>query len=189
MRGLWMKVRIPLAVIFLLVITLAMVRLFSGPEDSWIQNDRGEWVRHGNPAGPPPAVDYREPLSGKIVPLVFLAAFALPVFFIGMHKPHNRLNFDKAARDIKFSGYLSTSLCLFGILVIAALLLELIKRGPSAIGNTELLVLGSLSGLAGVCILAGIQFFILKRNVNDHFQLEKNHREMMEALRNHSADK
>jgi|GEM_PF-4379916 hypothetical protein len=187
MRSLWMRIRIPCAIIALLVIALAMARIFSGPENTWIKNEHGEWVRHGHPGGPPPAQDYQEPLTHIVVPLAFLIAFAVPLFFISRHKPHNRLNFDTAARDIKFYGYLSTALFLFGILIWVGLMLELVLGGTS--GGTEasgegevLLFIGSLLGFAGLCIVFSFQFFVLKRNANDHYQIEKSYREIVERL-------
>ena len=190
MRRLWLRIRMPLAVVVLLVITLAMARLFSGPEDTWIKNEHGEWVRHGHPGGPPPAQDYQEPLTHIVVPLAFLIAFAVPLFFISRHKPHNRLKFDTAARDIKFYGYLSTALFLFGILIWVGLMLELVLGGTSggsgALEGEQLLLTGlfiiSLAGFAGLCIVFSFQFFVLKRNANDHYQIEKSYREIVERL-------
>ena len=172
MRRVWMRIRMPLAVIAILVIALAMARIFSGPEDTWIKNEHGEWVRHGHPSGPPPAQDYQEPFTHLAVPVAFLVAFAVPLFFISRHKPRNRLNFDTATRDIKLYGYLSTSLFLFGVLVAAGLILELALGGNSGNAGAQadseaLLFIGALLGFAGLCIVLSIQFFLLKRNIND----------------------
>ncbi len=187
MRRIWMRIRMPLAVVAILIITLAMVRLFSGPEDTWIKNERGEWVEHGHPAGPPPTQEYREPITHLLVPLGFLVSFAVPLFLLGIHKPHNRLTFETATRDIKFFGYLSTALFLFGILVGAGLMLEMVfaGTGTGAVGGVELLFICFLAGFAALCIVFSIQFFMLKRNCIDHYQLEKSYRELMEVLENH----
>jgi hypothetical protein len=186
MKRLWMKIRMPLVVIGLLIITLAMARLFSGPEDSWIKNESGEWIRHGHPGGPPPTQNYREPFYYSVTPFAFLIAFALPLFFSSRHKLHNRLNFDNASRDIKFWGYISTALIAFGILTGIGLSVEVTftegKIGNS--GSQEFLVLYALGGISGLCILLGFQFFVLKRNCNDHYRLEKNRQELMEMLEN-----
>ena len=187
MRSLWIRFRIPLAIMALFVIALAMARIFSGPEDTWIKNERGEWVMHGHPGGPPPATDYQEPVTHLVVPLAFLIAFAAPLFFIGKYKPHNRLNFDTASRDIKLYGYLSTAFLLFGILTIAGLMLELAvnatSRRISALAEGDvLLFVVSLAGFAALCIVLSIQFFTLKRNACDHYRLEKSYREIMESL-------
>ena len=186
MRRLWMRIRMPLAVITVLLITLAMARLFSGPEDTWTKNERGEWIKHGYPAGPAPTQEYQEPISRLIVPLGFLVSFAVPLFLLGLHKPHNRLTFDAATRDLKFFGYLSTALVLFGILVGAGVMFEIALAftgsEAAALHGRELLFLFSLMGFAGLCILVGIQFFALKRSCNDHYQLEKSYRELREVL-------
>lgn len=194
MRSLWMRIRMPCAVIAILVIALAMARIFSGPEDTWVKNEHGEWVRHGLPGGPPPAQDYQEPLTHIVFPLAFLIAFAAPLFFISRHKPHNRLNFDTAARDLKYYGYLSTALFLFGILIWVGLMLELVLGGTGggsgALGASQLLLTGvfivSLAGFAGLCIVLAIQFFVLKRNANDHYQIEMRYREIVESLGKYS---
>jgi len=185
MHRLWMRIRMPFAIVVLLVITLAMARLFSGPEDTWIKNDRGEWVKHGYPSGPPPPEDYREPVYHLVIPLVFLVTFAVPLFFLGKHKPHNRLNFDTAARDIRFFGYLSTALFLFGILAIAGLSIEILLADNGNLQTQEFFVIYSVEGFAGLCILIGVLFFVLKRNCNNHYQLMKSHREITEILENY----
>ncbi len=41
-------------IVVLLGLIIAGVRLFSGPEDTWKQNNEGAWIRHGNPALPIP---------------------------------------------------------------------------------------------------------------------------------------
>lgn len=194
MRRLWFRIRIPLAVLALLLVTLVMVRLFSGPEDTWIRDESGAWVKHGHPAGPPPPPGYREPITHMIVPLSFLVAFVLPLVFIRRHKPHDRLNFDTANRDIKLLGYLSTALPLVGILIVLGLVLEMVLAGASGGNNAvpdveELAVYGetlffivSLEGFAGLCILSGLLFLVLKRNCSDHYQLARRQREIMEVL-------
>ena len=190
MRRIWMRIRMPLAVVVILIITLAMVRLFSGPEDTWIKNERGEWVEHGHPAGPPPTQEYREPITHLLVPLGFLVSFAVPLFLLGIHKPHNRLTFETATRDIKLFGYLSTALFLFGILVGVGVMFEIVfagtgtGTGTGAVGGVELLFICFLAGFAALCIVFSIQFFMLKRNCSDHYQLEKSYQELMEVLEN-----
>ncbi len=189
MRRIWLKIRMPLAVIVLLIITLAMARLFSGPEDTWIKNEQGEWMKHGHPSGPPPAEDYHEPLAHIVIPLSFLIAFAAPLFFLRKHKLHNRLNFETASRDVRFFGYMSIALLLFGILVIAGLMVEL-GFAENHVNNDlrikEFLIIISIAGFAWFCIVFGALFLVLKRNCNDHFQLEKSHREILEILENYS---
>ncbi|MDD5438305.1 MAG: DUF2178 domain-containing protein [Patescibacteria group bacterium] len=44
-----------LAIIIFLVLVLGGVRLFSG-EDDWICS-KGQWIKHGNPSFPPPAIE------------------------------------------------------------------------------------------------------------------------------------
>jgi len=192
MHRLWTRIRMPIAIVVLLIITLAMARLFSGPEDAWIKNENGEWIKHGYPSGPPPAQDYQEPITHIIVPLIFLVTFAVPLFFLRIHKPHNRLNFDTATRDIKLFGYLGTALFLFGVIVVMGLMLEIGLGGNSTISETnttDFLFIISLLGFAGLCIVLGIQFYVLKRNCNDHYQIEKSRREIMEILETLRPDK
>jgi len=192
MHRLWKRIRMPLAIVFLLIITLAMARLFSGPEDTWIKNEHGEWIKHGNPSAPPPAQDYREPIAYKIIPVIFFVTFALPIFLIGKYKLQNRFNFDTATRDIKFLGYLSTALFLSGILIGFGLIIEIGLAENSTMSETvvqDFLFFISLEGLAGLCIVIGIQFFMLKRNCNDHYQIERSRREIIEILENLRSDR
>lgn len=188
MHRLWLRIRMPLAIVALLVITLAMARLFSGPEDTWIKNDQGEWIKHGCPSGPPPPEDYREPITHLVIPLTFLLAFAAPLFFLRFHKLHNRLNYETVSRDIKFFGYVSTALFLFGILVVAGLMIEIGLAENGDMGSQEFLnifIVFSIEGFAGLCIVLGVLFYVLKRNLNDHYQLERSQRELIEILENH----
>jgi len=192
MHRLWKRIRMPLAIVFLLIITLAMARLFSGPEDTWIKNEHGEWIKHGNPSAPAPTQDYREPIAYKIIPVIFFVTFALPIFLIGKYKLQYRFNFDTATRDIKFLGYLSTALFLSGILIGFGLIIEIGLAENSTMSETvvqDFLFFISLEGLAGLCIVIGIQFFMLKRNCNDHYQIERSRREIIEILENLRSDR
>jgi hypothetical protein len=194
MHHLWERIRIPFAIVVLLIITLAMARLFSGPEDTWIKNEYGEWIKHGHPSGPPPMNDYQEPIYHIIVPLIFLISFIVPLFFIGKYKPHNRLNFDTITRDIKFLGYISTSLLLLGILVGAALIIEIGLNATRNIPETidvykSFLLIISLMGFSLICIFLGFLLFVLKRNCNDHYQLERSRSEIIEILENLRTNK
>ena len=180
------RIRIPLAVLCILGATLVMARLFSGPEDTWIKNDHGEWVMHGKPSGPAPAPDYRPPVADRVLPWVFFVSFALPLLFLGMHKYHNRLTFDKATRDIRFLGYLSTSLVLFGVLVSvgiqAVLWIEEPGDASPPVPVRDLIFIVILAGYGALSILLGVLFFVLKRNTHDHYRLECSRREILEAL-------
>ena len=192
MHNLWIKIRLPFVIIIIMIITLAMARLFSGPEDSWIKNNRGEWVKHGHPAGPPPKLDYQEPISHKVIPLIFLVTFIVPLFFLRKHKPHNRLSFDTATGDIKFLGYFSTALFLFGITAGTELILEVGFSVTGTMPETnvrDFILFLFLGGFAGLCILLGVQFYMMKRNCNEHFQLEKSRMEIMEILEKINSDK
>jgi len=194
MRHLWLRLRLPLAILSLLLLTLVMARLFSGPEDAWIKNDSGEWVKHGHPYGPPPPPDYQEPQSHLIIPFMFLVGFVVPLFFLGFHKPHNHLTYETVKRDLKIMGYLSIALPLTGILIMTGLLSEISfteQNSSIPIQDTffNILFIFSLAGFAGFSILLGPLFYILKRNCNDHYQLEKSRREIIEILETIQAKK
>ncbi|MFC1551035.1 hypothetical protein ACFL6P_00585 [Candidatus Latescibacterota bacterium] len=89
MKPRWIRFHLFATVLFLLIITLGMARLFSGPEDTWIRNESGVWVRHGVPSGPPPQEGYTEPLHHILAPILILGTF--PVFLILLLKYHKRL--------------------------------------------------------------------------------------------------
>ncbi len=179
--------------------TLALARLFSGPEDTWIKNENGEWVKHGHPSGPPPSGDYQEPLMHLVLPVIFLASFVVPLFFLRSHRMHNRLTYDQSKRDIKIMGYLSTALPLLGILIVTGLAFELGLIPPessagsvSAVSIQEnffnVFIIFSLTGFSGLCILCGVVFYALKRNCNDHYHLERSYRELIEAVHHTSGN-
>ena len=192
MQHLWLKFRLPLVIFSLLVLTLVMARLFSGPEDTWIKNDRGEWIKHGYPSGPPPSEDYQEPRSHLIIPLIFLVSFFVPLFFIGFHKPKNCLTYEIIKRDLTIMGYLSIALPLIGILIMIGLVVELDFTVPASTTPNQdnlfnIFLVFSLAGFSGLCILLGFIFYVLKRNCNDHYQLERSYRELIEVQQNHSV--
>ena len=187
MRSLWLKLRLPLAIFCVLVMTLVLARLFSGPEDTWIRNERGEWVKHGNPSGPPPAQDYREPKSHLILPLVIVAGFVFPLFFFGCHKPQNRLTYEITRRDMRVMGYLRLALPLLGVLLLVGLAIEIgFAESDTSIPVQEMLFntffIFSLAGFSGLCILLGVVFYMMKRTINDHYHLERSCRELIEEL-------
>ena len=183
MRRLWMKLRLPLAVIALLVATVGLARLFSGPEDDWVRNDRGEWVAHGKPFGPPPSGEEHRPPMESVLPWAFFVAFAAPLFFLRMHRPSNRLSYETALRDMRFLGYAGSSLIVLGVFTAVGIGAILIAADPTGPARTEdLFFLGLLAGWAGLCILLGAVLFVLKRTVNDHCQIERGHREILEAI-------
>ncbi len=187
MHRLWRRIRLPLTIGILLVCTLAMARLFSGPEDTWIKNERGEWVAHGHPSGPPPAHDYQEPFIHVLIPLSFLVAFAAPLFFLRTHRLHDRLTYETTSRDVKLYGYLSTSLFLFGILTGVGLILEIsLANNEPVLRMQEFFAIGSVAGFAVLCLLFGMLFYVLKRTSIDLYQLKKSQREILEMLENHS---
>ncbi len=173
MHRLWIRIRLPLAMVVLLVINLGMARLFSGPEDTWIKNSQGEWIKHGYPSGPPPPQDYKKPFSHQIVPFFFFIPIVVPLFYIKKYKPQHRLNFDKITSDIRYYVYIYTSFFLLGIIILIGLILEV---DFSLIGNFQLqefLVIISIVGFAGLCILISYIFFLLKRKRSNYLNLIK----------------
>jgi len=183
MRSIGMRVRLPLVIFFVLMMTLFLARLFSGPEDAWIQNEQGEWVKHGEPYGPPPEAPEDKPFQ-IVIPLAFLAIFIVPLFFIRFQKPGNRLGYDRTKRDMRLFGYLGTVLPLTGVLIVTGLGLEIgFSESDGTPGMMELFLIFMLSGFSGLCILLGALCFVLKRNCSDHFQLERSIRELVEELR------
>ncbi|MFC1538175.1 hypothetical protein ACFL6H_02015 [Candidatus Latescibacterota bacterium] len=191
MRRLWLKFRLPIVIFSLLVLTLAMARLFSGPEDTWVKNEQGEWVKHGYPSGPPPSEDYQEPKSRLIIPLGFLAGFLVPLIFIRFHKPKNNLTYEIISRDMKIMGYLSIALPLIGIIIMIGIAVEIAYTLPETTATVQeslfnIFLIFSLMGFSGLCILLGSIFYALKRNCNDHYQIERSYRELIENQQSHS---
>jgi hypothetical protein len=184
MRRLWMQFRMPLAVLAILVMTVGLARLFSGSEDDWIKNDRGEWVAHGKPSGPPPSGEEKKLPVERVLPWVFLVSFAAPLFFLGMYRHSNKLTYETSLRDMRFFGYTGSALVLLGTLTvigIGGVMIAADTGGPPA-RTVDLLFLGLLAGWAGLCILLGAVMFLFRRMANDHFQIERGRREILEAM-------
>jgi hypothetical protein len=182
-----MKLRLPLAIIVLLIATVGLARLFSGPEDDWVRNNRGEWVAHGHPAGPPPQGEGKRLPMERVLPWTFFVAFAAPLFFLRIHRPSNRLTYETALRDMRFLGYTGSSLVVLGVLTVIGIGAVMTAAdsasdsdGPARL--VDLLFLGLLAGWSGLCIFLGAVLFALKRMVNDHYQLERGRRELIEAI-------
>lgn len=182
MARFWKKIRLPLTIFVLFAATLFMARLFSGPEDTWVRNDRGGWVRHGNPSAPMPAADFRPPVAERMLPWVFLGSFGVPLFFLRRHRQVNRLMYETAVRDIRFLGYLSTALTVFGVLSGFATAAGFVAAYDASARIQDLFTYAFLAGISGLCILLGVLFFVLGRNINDHFQLERGRRELLDLL-------
>jgi hypothetical protein len=184
MHRFWQKIRTPLAILLLLMATVFMARLFSGPEDAWVRNGQGEWEAHGHPSAPMPDIDYHPPFMEQAFPWIFLAAFAVPLLLRGMHRIQNRLTFETAARDVRFYGYLGNALISFGALIGLGTAVEFAIAYDNLLSPRlqDLFVFVFLAGLSGLCILLGAISSLAKRNVNDHFHLERGRRELLEAL-------
>ena len=57
------------------------MRTFAGPEDSWIKDQSGKWIKHGNPASPRPSDSYQAPIVYTLAPLIILACFLVPIIW------------------------------------------------------------------------------------------------------------
>jgi hypothetical protein len=184
MNTLWIRLRLPLAIFTVLIMTLALARLFSGPEDGWVRNEKGEWEMHGSPSEPSPATDYREPATNIILPVAFLLAFAAPLFMLNFFKSRNRLTFNAATTDQKLFGYIGASLVLFGAFTGLGLLAEMIFGfGNSADQElVTMIVIIALTLFALSSLMLGVLFFALKRISSDHYQIMKTQRELAETI-------
>ncbi|HDY89871.1 MAG TPA: hypothetical protein ENH82_17355 [bacterium] len=78
---------------------------------------------------------------------------------------------------------------LFGILTGIGLLIEILLADNGDLRTQDFLIISSIGGFAWLCVVFGILFFVLKRNCNDNYRLEKSHREILEFLENHSYRK
>jgi hypothetical protein len=72
-----------LIIVFLIfaLLTLVLIRTLAGPEDSWIKDQSGKWIKHGNPASPMPSDSYKPPIMYIIAPLIILACFFIPIIW------------------------------------------------------------------------------------------------------------
>ena len=77
------KSKFALIIVFLFFafLTLFLMRTFAGPEDSWIKDESGRWVKHGNPSAPMPSDSYQPPIVYTIVPLIILVCYFIPIIW------------------------------------------------------------------------------------------------------------
>ena len=81
MRSFTSKFGLILVFLFFALLTLFLMRTFAGPEDSWIRNQSGSWVKHGNPSSPVPSDSYRTPIVYTLAPLIILVCFFIPIIW------------------------------------------------------------------------------------------------------------
>lgn len=81
MRSFTSKFGLTLVFLFFALVTLVLIRTFAGPEDSWIKDESGKWIKHGNPATPMPSDSYQPPIVYTIAPLIILACFFIPIIW------------------------------------------------------------------------------------------------------------
>jgi hypothetical protein len=81
MRSFTSKFGLILVFLFFALLTLFLMRTFAGPEDSWIKDQSGKWIKHGNPASPMPSDSYQAPIVYTLAPLIILACFLAPIIW------------------------------------------------------------------------------------------------------------
>ena len=57
------------AVVLVVIIGIAVLRVGNGGEDNWIKDERGVYVKHGNPAETPSIVSEQQDLIARVMDL------------------------------------------------------------------------------------------------------------------------
>ncbi|OGC75345.1 MAG: hypothetical protein A2145_01605 [candidate division Zixibacteria bacterium RBG_16_40_9] len=107
------------------VLTWGLAILFSGPEDTWIRNQKGEWVKHGNPSTPRPSFDWKPPIVFTIAPILIFTCFFVPFLLKKILRPSITTNDKQRTLQLNFLWYLKTYILVYIVGVIICFLLVL----------------------------------------------------------------
>lgn len=119
------KIKLILILFLFALLTLFLVRTFSGPEDTWIKNKQGEWVKHGNPSTPMPLPDWKPPIVFTIAPILIFICYFTPFILKKLLKPNFTVNSLKSVSQLNFLWYLKTYLLVYIIGISICFLLVL----------------------------------------------------------------
>lgn len=159
-------------VVAALVLTVGLARLFSGPEDTWIKDESGQWVAHGHPAGPPPAADYQQPWSERVLPVLLLGAFGAAMLATALWSSRSVATAQNISRSLRFLGGVSmiagTLAASLGIAIAVTVASEL----GSAFDQPEVILL-ILLGLTAFLVLVAANAHVAKKVLEAHYDLRR----------------
>lgn len=168
----WHAAKWATLVVLALVLTIALARLFSGPEDAWIRGPGGQWVAHGHPSSPPPPLGYRPPISERVLPGLLVVAFAvglLAAVFLSSRSPATA---ESVNRNLRLLGAAS----ILAMVLAASLGLALAFSFWSELGQVfdePTVVVFLLVGFAALLSLLGASAYGTKKVLEAHYDLRR----------------
>ena len=169
---LWRAAKWAALIVLALVLTIVLARLFSGPEDAWVRDEAGRWVAHGHPGGPPPAPDYREPVTRQVVPWlivgIVVSGLAAGVL-LSRRAPATREGLHSNLRLFRAVNIVSAALA-------AALAVALVITFASEWGEAfdePLVAVLALLGLLGFLSLFAMHAHGTKKVLEAHYDLKR----------------
>lgn len=161
-------------VVMVFVLAVTLVRLFSGPEDTWVRDASGKWVEHGHPAGPPPPEDYRPPATERFIPWAVLAIAAVSLaaaLLLSGRAPAGREGLE---RNLRFYGALSLVSGALAAATAAGLVTTLAGcfwAGP--LSNQALFLILTVAGFAALLGLLALHAQVTKKVLEAHYDLKR----------------
>ena len=177
----WQAAKWAALVVLALAVTIGLARIFSGPEDTWIRGEGGQWVAHGHPGSPPPPPGYEPPASERVLPGLLLLAFVaglLAAVFLSSRSPTTA---DDIGRNLRFLGAVSV----LTTVLAASLGLALgasIWSGLGVAFDEPAVVILVLLGLAAFLGLLGVNAHGTKKVLEAHYDLKRQAALLQEAV-------
>ena len=177
----WNILKWAVVVLAALVLTVGLARLFSGPEDAWIKDESGQWVAHGHPAGPPPAADYQQPWSERVLPVLLLGAFGVAMLATALWSSRSVATADNISLGLRFLGGVSIITGGLATSLGVAIAVSLASGLGSAFNQADVLVL-ALLGLTAFLALVAANTHVAKKVLEAHYDLRRQAALMQDTL-------
>jgi hypothetical protein len=182
-----------LLIIAVLTLTLGLARLFSGPEDTWIKDEHGKWVAHGNPSGPPSAMAYQPTWPDRVLPWAILAVAGAGLaggFLISRRGPSTR---ESLTRDVRFFGVVSAVATVLALVIVIALFVTIVGSAETGMARnwkeTEdqtytaaVVFLLGMFGFSGFLALVGLLAHCVRKVLEAHYDLKRTAQLLQEAV-------
>lgn len=184
----WRVTKWALLIIAVLTLALGLARLFSGPEDTWIKDEHGKWVAHGNPSGPPSAMAYEPTWPDRVLPwaiLVVAGAGLAGGFLISKRGPSTR---ESLTRDVRFFGVVSALATVFALVIVIALFVTIIGSAKTGMARNweettvAVVFLLGMFGLSGFLALVGLLAHCVRKVLEAHYDLKRTAQLLQDAV-------
>jgi len=178
----WNILKWGLLVMVALLIVVSLARLFSGPEDTWIKDESGQWVAHGHPAGPPPAVDYQPPWSERVLPVLLLGGFGAAMLATALWSSRSVATADNISRSLRLLGGVSI---IAGILAASLGVAIAVSVAASELGSAfdqPEVIMPVLLGLTAFLALVAANAHVAKKVLEAHYDLRRHAAVMQDTV-------